>query len=229
MTWNLMLEAGEGIAHVLEKVTGAADVGSNKSQVCRSLTLRLDRGAMARYGLNVAEVQEVVEIALGGKNAGQVFEGDRRFDSVVRLPEAVRVELNASNASPSPARNRAGTTRVVPTPQPTSYPWARSPSSSSPRSQTRSAARMEAPGGGDRECARPRPRLLCGEARKDPRGGDIPAGHRTIGAVSFSSSFRLRAPLIVVPIALLLIFLLFFVTFGNLKDGLLVFTGVPFA
>ena len=54
------------------------------------LTLTPDRQALARYGLNPGDVQETVATAIGGEVAGQLFEGDRRFDLVVRLPEALR-------------------------------------------------------------------------------------------------------------------------------------------
>ena len=66
------------------------------------LTIHLNREAMARLGLNVADVQEVVEVAIGGKAAGQVFEGDRRFDIVVRLPERLRADLEGLKRLPIP-------------------------------------------------------------------------------------------------------------------------------
>ncbi|MGH8473014.1 MAG: efflux RND transporter permease subunit, partial [Gammaproteobacteria bacterium] len=97
---EVLLEAGEEIAELLEKVPGAADVRVEQITGLPVLTLRMNREAMARFGLNVADVQEVVEIALGGKKAGEVFEGDRRFDLVVRLPETMRVDLEAIQRLP---------------------------------------------------------------------------------------------------------------------------------
>ena len=62
----------------------------------------LDRTVLARYGLNMADVQSVIHIAIGGEEAGQLFEGDRRFDIVVRLPEALRTDLDALARLPVP-------------------------------------------------------------------------------------------------------------------------------
>ncbi|MCZ7595443.1 MAG: efflux RND transporter permease subunit [Hyphomicrobium sp.] len=66
------------------------------------LTITPDRSAISRYGLNVAELQSTVEAALGGKVVGQVFEGDRRFDIVLRLPEDVRTDLDRLGRLPIP-------------------------------------------------------------------------------------------------------------------------------
>ena len=66
------------------------------------LTVKLDRQALSRYGINVADVQNLVEIAVGGKSAGRVFEGDRRFDIVVRLPEHLRSDIEAIKSLPIP-------------------------------------------------------------------------------------------------------------------------------
>jgi cobalt-zinc-cadmium resistance protein CzcA len=64
------------------------------------LTVQMKREVMARYGLNVDDVQEMVEAAMGGKVAGKIYEGDRRFDLVVRLPEAYRVDVEALKRLP---------------------------------------------------------------------------------------------------------------------------------
>jgi cobalt-zinc-cadmium resistance protein CzcA len=58
------------------------------------MTVAIDRAAIARYGLNVSDVQEVVAVAMGGRRAGLVFEGDRRFDLVVRLPDSLRGRID---------------------------------------------------------------------------------------------------------------------------------------
>src|SRR3546814_19437777 len=63
-------------------------------------TVTPDRAALARYGLSVAAVQDAVSIAMGGAVAGQVFEGDRRFDIVVRLPEGLRQDREALASLP---------------------------------------------------------------------------------------------------------------------------------
>ncbi|MEO8682115.1 MAG: CusA/CzcA family heavy metal efflux RND transporter, partial [Vicinamibacterales bacterium] len=81
---------GAEVERVLATVAGAADVKVEQTTGLPMLTVQIDRPAMARLGLSVADVQEVIEVAIGGKTSGQVYEGDRRFDIVVRLPEALR-------------------------------------------------------------------------------------------------------------------------------------------
>jgi cobalt-zinc-cadmium resistance protein CzcA len=78
---------------------------------------------MMRYGLNVADVQSIIEATIGGKEVGRVFEGDRRFSLVVRLPENIRTDLNALKRIPVPVRrqdsNKLGEGRGVPNEQST--------------------------------------------------------------------------------------------------------------
>ncbi len=130
---------GEGAVGACRRVPGAADV--KIEQVERPADAdrsKPNRAALARYGLNVADVQEVVEIAVGGKEAGQVFEGDRRFDIVVRLPEHLRVDIDALGVAADPccpcrparalscrrasARRAAATCRCRPWPRSRSAP-----------------------------------------------------------------------------------------------------------
>ena len=75
------------------------------------LSVDLDRAKLARYGLNIAEVQEAVEIAMGGKEAGMLFQGDRRFPIVVRLPEELRTDLDAMRHIPIPLPGAAARSR----------------------------------------------------------------------------------------------------------------------
>lgn len=66
------------------------------------LSIIPNKTAFQRYGLNIADVQNLIQIALGGKQAGQLFEGDQRFDIVVRLPEALRTDINILKELPIP-------------------------------------------------------------------------------------------------------------------------------
>ncbi len=75
---------------------------SSRSRACRCSPITPNRAALARYGLNLQDVQDTVSIALGGGNAGQLFEGDRRFDIVVRLPEAIRTDIDQLHELPVP-------------------------------------------------------------------------------------------------------------------------------
>jgi heavy metal efflux system protein len=228
-----LLEAGEEISEVLEKVPGAADVRVEQITGLPVLTLRMNREAMARFGLNIADVQEVVEIALGGKKAGEVFEGDRRFDLVVRLPEALRVDLEAIQHLPVLLPTAGPATPVAVTaPRPSFVPLgavAEANIGPGPNQISRENGKRRVV-----VTANVRGRDLGSfVAEAQARIQDeitIPAGYWTDWGGQFeqliSAARRLQ---IVVPVALFLIFLFLFATFGNVKDGLLVFTGVPFA
>jgi len=90
--FETMLPVAEKIARVLRGIPGAADTRLEQVDGAPVLSIDVDRDAIARYGLSVADVQEVASIAIGGREAGQLFQGDRRFDIVVRLPEAERTD-----------------------------------------------------------------------------------------------------------------------------------------
>ncbi|GAD58257.1 LOW QUALITY PROTEIN: cobalt-zinc-cadmium resistance protein CzcA [Brevundimonas abyssalis TAR-001] len=88
------------VANALRQTEGAADVRVEQTTGLPTLTVSVDRFAAANYGLAAADVSEAVSAAIGGAEAGQVFEGDRRFDVVVRLPDALRNDPAALAALP---------------------------------------------------------------------------------------------------------------------------------
>ena len=85
-----LLAIGEEIERVVAAVPGGADVALEQMSGLPVLTVQPRRALLGRYGLDVADVQAVVEAAIGGKTVGEVFEGDRRFPLVIRLPESLR-------------------------------------------------------------------------------------------------------------------------------------------
>ncbi len=97
-----MQDTATQIAHIIESVPGAADVRVEQTEGLPVMEIEIDRSAIARYGLSMAEVQDVVAVAIGGREAGLVFEGDRRFDIVVRLPDDLRRSLRAIEELPIP-------------------------------------------------------------------------------------------------------------------------------
>jgi heavy metal efflux system protein len=219
-----LLATGTEIAHVLEKIPGAADVKLEQITGLPVLTLRMKRDAIARYGLNIGDVQEVIEIALAGRVAGEVFEGDRRFDIVVRLPEHLRSDLDALQRLPVPLPNHAPGSGYVPLSALVEFELAPGPNQVSREDGKRRA-------------------VITANVRERDIGSfvhaaraaletevEIPAGYWVTWGGTFeqlqSASKRLA---IVVPAAMLLIFVLLYASLNNLKDGLLVFTGVPFA
>jgi cobalt-zinc-cadmium resistance protein CzcA len=92
--------AAQRIAAVLQKVPGAADVRVAQTRGFPTFDIRFDRDAISRYGLTMKDVADTISIALGGREAGQIFEGDRRFDVVVRLPNSQRNDMDALGAIP---------------------------------------------------------------------------------------------------------------------------------
>ncbi|MGH8564036.1 MAG: efflux RND transporter permease subunit [Gammaproteobacteria bacterium] len=232
---EVLFETGERIAEVLSTVPGAADVRVEQVTGLPIVTVQLNREAASRYGLNVADVQEVVEIAMGGKEVGQVFEGDRRFPLLVRLPESLRRDIEALERLPIPLPEGRGESKLrvaLEAPRPSYIPL------------STVAAIEVAPGpnqvsreNGKRRVvvtANVRGRDLgsfvtAAEAKIAERV-EIPAGYWITWGGQFEHLIAAAKRLqIVVPVALLLIFMFLYSTFGNLKDGLLVFTGVPFA
>lgn len=223
----VMDETAEAISKVLESVPGAADVKVEQTTGLPMLTVQIDRAKLARLGLNVADVQETAAIAIGGQEAGALFQGDRRFDILVRLPESVRSDIEALKRLPIklPVNGNGG--------GPAAY------------AQLGDVANFEiAPGPNQVSRENGKRRVV---VTANVRGRDIgsfvteaqaqldanvkiPSGYWTIWGGTFeqlqSATARLQ---IVVPVALGLVFALLFAMFGNARDGLLVFTGVPFA
>jgi cobalt-zinc-cadmium resistance protein CzcA len=100
--FDQLLPAAEKLAAVLRAIPGAADTRVEQITGLPIMSVDVDRESIARYGLTVADVHEVVSIAVGGREAGQVFEGDRRFPIVVRLPEEFRRNPRALENLPIP-------------------------------------------------------------------------------------------------------------------------------
>jgi cobalt-zinc-cadmium resistance protein CzcA len=95
-----MSAAGAKIGAVLQGIQGAEGVRVEQTAGAPTLDVRFDRAAIARFGLTVEEVADTLATALGGREAGSVFEGDRRFDIIVRVPMAMRDDLDALGATP---------------------------------------------------------------------------------------------------------------------------------
>ncbi len=86
------------IAAAMQKVSGASEVKVEQTTGLPVLTINIDRDKAARYGLNVGDVQDTIAVAVGGRQAGTLYEGDRRFDMVVRLSDAMRKDIDGLSA-----------------------------------------------------------------------------------------------------------------------------------
>ena len=103
-----MLRAANQIAGIMRGLEGAADVRVEQASGLPFLEIKVDKKEIARRGLSLAVVQDLIGAAVGGREAGVVFEGDRRFDIVVRLPESQRADLEALRNLPVPLPSSGG-------------------------------------------------------------------------------------------------------------------------
>ena len=227
---EVLLKTGEEIAEVLEKIPGAADVKVEQITGLPMLTVKIDRQKISRYGLNVVDVQQVVEVAIGGKEAGQVFEGDRRFDLLVRLPERLREDMEAIKRLPIPLPGSrtagGGETRAayVTLGEVAQFELAPGPNQVSRENGKRRAVVTANVRGSDLGSFVAEARERIAAQVKLPEGYWLDYGG-TFEQLA-SAAARLQ---VVVPLSLLLIFGLLFMTFGSAKDAALVFSGVPLA
>ena len=224
----VMEQVAAEISKSLEGVEGAADVKVEQTSGLPMLEIRLDKPAIARFGLNVSDVMEVVAIAIGGREAGLVFQGDRRFNIVVRLPDSLRSNFKALENLP--IMLPAGDADTAERP---SYV---------PLKQVATLDLIEGPNQISRENGKRRVVV-----QANVRGRDIgsfvadaqnriteqvkmPAGYWLEWGGQFKNLQDAKARLsVVVPVCFAAIFLLLFTALGSVKQALLVFSGVPLA
>jgi cobalt-zinc-cadmium resistance protein CzcA len=233
-----LVELAEQVERVARVIPGAADVETEQATGLPMLSVIPDRQALAHYGLNPGDVQETVATAVGGEVAGHLFEGDRRFDIVVRLPEALRQDPARLGDLPIPLRtgesNRDESSQTA--------HWA----SGTPRTvPLREVAKIETrigPNQINRENGKRRV-VVTANVRGRDLGSfvsdlrqrvaaevEMPTGYWIDYGGTFeqliSASQRLS---VVVPVTLAIIFALLFWVFGSAKDAIIVFSGVPLA
>jgi len=223
---DTLSSTGQQIAKVLQAIPGASEVKVEQTSGLPMLSIQINREKAARMGLNMADIQETVATSIGGESAGTLFEGDRRFDIVVRLPDDLRANLDVIRRLPIPLpqhANAATGARFVPLSEVASIDMAPGPNQVSREDGKRRVVIS----------ANVRGRDIGGfvkDAESALRQVTIPSGYWTVWGGQFenlqSATDRLK---LVVPLALLLVFVLLFAMFGDLKDGLVVFTGIPFA
>ncbi len=213
-------EKADEIAEAIQEVAGAADVQADQVTGTPQLLIKVNREAIARYGINISEVQEVVRAAVGGETAGQIFEGIRRFDILVRFEKSFRdtpdsigeILITAPNGSKVPLKQLATIEELV-----------------GPRQITREKNQ----------------RFITVQC--NVKGRDIVSfvveGQEAIAAkvdlppgyfVTWGGQFRLQQEAnkrlaVVIPITLLVIFLLLFSSFNSFKNTLLILLNIPLA
>ncbi|MFM0735646.1 CusA/CzcA family heavy metal efflux RND transporter [Paraburkholderia xenovorans] len=223
---------GEKIAAALQNVPGASEVKVEQTTGLPVLAINLQRDKLARYGVSIGDVQDTVAAAVGGQKAGTLFQGDRRFDIVVRLPEELRSDIEAIRRLPialpfssrGAASAAAGPAPYVPLAELATVDVTPGPNQISREDGKRRVVVSANVRGRDVGT------FVADARERIQQDVQVPSGYWLSWGGQFeqlqSASERLK---IVVPLALFMVFVLLFIMFNNVKDGLLVFTGIPFA
>lgn len=233
-----LVEVGERLEAVTKAVDGAADVKLEQATGLPLLTITPKPEALVRYGLNPVAVQEAVATAVGGSVAGQYFEGDRRFELVVRLPEALRSDPARLADLPIPLPTEARNADELSQPA----TWASGGPGVVPLRELADIEITEGPNQINRENGKRRV-VVTANVRGRDLGGfvaelrervaaevEVPAGYWVDYGGTFEQLIAASQRLsVVVPVTLLLIFGLLFMAFGSGRDALVIFSGVPLA
>ncbi|MCS6953925.1 MAG: CusA/CzcA family heavy metal efflux RND transporter [Bryobacterales bacterium] len=213
-------QLAEQALRILSGVPGAADAQMEIVSGVAELRLQLDRSALARYGLDVAEVREVVEAAIGGRPVSEVIEGQRRFAVVVRLPERYRQDpaALAEVTLPAPGGERVRLGQIA------RIEVARGPEViARENGQRRIVVQANVRG-------RDLGSFVAEAQRRMAQSLRLPAGYTVDWGGQFENQQRaMRRLMIVVPVTVGIIFALLFATFDSVPQALLILLNVPFA
>lgn len=215
----LKIRADE-IASVIQPISGAADVQVDQVSGTPQLLVKVDRHAIARYGINVSDIQEVLKAAVGGETAGQIFEGIRRFDILVRFAPEFRStpEMISQILIQAPDGNMV------------------------PLSQLTHIEEIVGPRQITREDNQRFITIQCNVIGRDigsfvkesqqaiDEQIDLPPGY----LVTWGGQFRLQQEankrmVVVIPLTLVVIFILLFSSFNSIKNTFLIFLNIPLA
>lgn len=213
-------EKADEIAKAMSTIKGTTDLRVEQVSGQPYLHIEIDRNAIARYGINISDVQEIIEIAIAGKSPTEVFEDDKRFDVVIRFPEEKRNDIESVGNI------------LVPMPEGRGIP-------------IKQIARLyfiEGPNQISREDGQRRIVIECNVKDRDIGGFveeaqekiskqvKLPAGYYITWGGQFENQQRAMKRLaVIVPVTLLLIFLLLYMTFNSIKNALLIILNIPFA
>src|SRR6266699_3310344 len=221
-----MLRAANQIAAVLRGVDGAANVKVEQVTGLPFLEIKIDKGEIARRGLSLSEVQDVIGVAIGGRAAGLVFEHDRRFQIIVRLQDAVRGDIEALQNLPValPRASSGVGAATVPLRQLANFNFAEGPNQVSRENGKRLVVVTADVRGRDIGS-------LVDEAQAQiGQHVTLPPGYWLGWGGQFENFVAARQRLtIVVPLCFALIFLLLWSALSSARDALLVFSAVPLA
>ncbi|MCE7914690.1 MAG: CusA/CzcA family heavy metal efflux RND transporter [Nitrosomonas sp. PRO4] len=242
---DVMLNVAQKIEKIIRSVPGAADVRIEQITGLPVLSVLMDRTKMARYGLNGSDVQDAVNIAIGGRTAGLIFEGDRRFELQVRLPESLRDDIDTLKRLPIklPALNAATAPNVPVLPMAGAQ---NAPAAPLPiyvaLGEVADLRIVKGPNQVSRENGKRRVVVTANVRGRDigsfvmeaesliEQQVKIPAGYWLSWGGQFEQLIMAAERLqIVIPLALVLVFFLLYTMLGSFRDSLLVFSAVPLA
>lgn len=227
--FTLMQSTGDEIAKVLSTIPGAADIKVAETKGLPALDVKIDRESVSRLGINISDVLDVLSIAAGGGKAGQLFEGDRRFEIVVRLPEDQRQDIASLENLPIPLPKNLKAEKE------NHFPYV----------PLREIASMKIASGLNEIQRENGKRFVA--VQSNIRGRDLgsfveeakskiqkevmlPHGYWLQWGGQFENLLSARNTLlIVVPICLISIFIILYTAFDSFRYALLVFSGIPFA
>lgn len=217
---NVLAQKGNEIRELAEKVAGAADISVEKVVGLPQMNVTYDRAKIARYGMNIQELNEMVSMGFAGRVVGSVFEGEKRFDMVVRLGEENRQDLsNLKNLYvdlPSGGK--------IPLSELAEITYQKGAAKIS-RDDTRRRIVV-----GINVRNRDLQSVVDDMQKSIDRNVKLPVGYSITYGGQFENLERAKSRLLVaVPVALLLIFVLLYFAFKSVKEALMIFTAIPLA
>lgn len=222
--FDALLRSANQVAAILRATKGATDVKIEQAEGLATLEINVDKAETARRGLSLAAVQDVIGAAIGGREAGVVYEGDRHFEIVVRLPEIIRNDLDALKNLPVSLPATGATQLTIPLGQLASFKFREGPNQISRENGKRRV--VVTANVRDRDIA-----SVVSDARAEIDATvNLPPGYWMSwgGQLENLATARERL-LVVVPICFALIFFLLMGALGSARDALLVFSAVPLA
>jgi cobalt-zinc-cadmium resistance protein CzcA len=217
---DVLKQKAELVANVLGKVAGATDINVERVSGLSYLQIDIDRDRIARYGINVADINDIVDTAIGGKEASRLFEGQKSFGILVRFPESQRQDVERIKRL-----------------------WVPTPSGARmPLGQLANVSLIEGPAQISRDAAQRRIVIECNATGRDIGGFvkearqkidaavKLPPGYFITWGGQFENQQRaMRRFMLVIPLTVGFIFFLLFSSFNSLKQALLIITNIPFA
>jgi cobalt-zinc-cadmium resistance protein CzcA len=226
-----LTDTANRIAAVLRTVQGGADIKVEQTSGLPLLDVKLNKTAIARHGLNTADVLDVVSIAIGGRESGKVFQGDRSFHILVRLPDRLREDIASLERLPilvprrgNEAEGGSSPPAFIPLKAVAEFEITEGPNQISRENGKRRVVVQANVRGRDIGSFVAEAQAKIEEQVKVPAGSWLEWGGQFENLIAARDRL-----LIVVPACFLVIFLMLFTAFGNAREALIVFSGVPLA